>query len=416
MSNRVDFSKDFTRLPSRENTAKVYEAVSSLSGLRGPLLQTSTGNYSIAEPQPEGFWAQITDRYDNGGVYYYSWSATANLEGQVVQVLSDGPHGVVEALPAFEANNALVPVGTNVWMRWTPDNATYFLYEGQNEDGTTAACELASLQAGDCLRAVSGDQEVFLYRDSDRWISIDVMDYPLGDGILEFWFANGTLHLSLDGNELLWCGNNCFSGGPLTGHAESLGSGSGGYEACEGETFTVCVSCTCCPIENWAGPGWYCIEDSGPGDCIPVELLDVDRCDEGIVICSGPYEDEAEATAACTPVESAPCQDEDMAAATVTFHDTTGDCSCLETEGAVTIFDTDVDYLRFGTISCPGNIVYLLHCSGGEYTLSFLSGGGSASASVIAFTASPFSLTFLVTGYGSNCGSNGGTARVTIEL
>jgi hypothetical protein len=41
------------------------------------------------------------------------------------------------------------------------------------------------------------------------------------------------------------------------------------------------------------------VENTGPNDCVVVELLDDDRCDTNVVICSGPYATEAAARAAC---------------------------------------------------------------------------------------------------------------------
>lgn len=59
----------------------------------------------------------------------------------------------------------------------------------------------------------------------------------------------------------------------------------------------------CIPIDGWGGAGWYCVETGGSGTggliCEPVELLDADKCDTSIVICAGPYADEAAADAAC---------------------------------------------------------------------------------------------------------------------
>lgn len=56
-----------------------------------------------------------------------------------------------------------------------------------------------------------------------------------------------------------------------------------------------------CAIPGWRGPGWYCILFAG--ECIHVELLVEDECNDLITICSGPYATEALALAACTPVD-----------------------------------------------------------------------------------------------------------------
>jgi hypothetical protein len=56
--------------------------------------------------------------------------------------------------------------------------------------------------------------------------------------VFALWYSAGAVHLSLDGLELLDCGNGCFSGGPLTGHDSQVG-----VDPCDGPVFTVCVSC-----------------------------------------------------------------------------------------------------------------------------------------------------------------------------
>lgn len=176
-------------------------------------------------------------------------------------------------------------------------------------------CELAKLHKSDCVLVTDGDQEVGLKWNSgsSRWTSAGVgtatdelYTYPGGTGIVEFWYEAGRLHLSINDLELLDCGNSCFSGGPLTGHTID-DTGTGSFIDCSGEIFTVCVECACCSIDGWGGEGWYCVEvgTADPADCEPLFLLKADRCDSSIVICSGPYDSEEEALAACP--EPAPC-------------------------------------------------------------------------------------------------------------
>lgn len=97
----------------------------------------------------------------------------------------------------------------------------------------------------------------------------------------------------------------------MTGHVPA---GSGTTE-CDQEVFTVCLSCACCPIDNWGGEGWYCVIDgsfTGTGtsaaNCSVLFLTEADRCDEDIVICSGPYATEAEAQVVC-PDDTTPGPD-----------------------------------------------------------------------------------------------------------
>jgi hypothetical protein len=131
-----------------------------------------------------------------------------------------------------------------------------------------------------------------------------VFVYPSGSGVVTFWGSNGDPRmpaLAIDGKKLFWdcCGDGTaqFSGGALSGHAAPAGA------PCAGDLFTVkaqCVDCNC-PINGWAGPGWYCVEYAAgpPRVCVATELLDADRCNPDIIICSGPYATRADAEADC---------------------------------------------------------------------------------------------------------------------
>lgn len=56
----------------------------------------------------------------------------------------------------------------------------------------------------------------------------------------------------------------------------------------------------CCPITGWQGPGWYCVRAAGSSaECYALELLDADKCDTSIEICSGAYSDEPTALGHC---------------------------------------------------------------------------------------------------------------------
>ncbi len=68
----------------------------------------------------------------------------------------------------------------------------------------------------------------------------------------------------------------------------------------EGEAETAAADdCGCDSIAGWLGAGWYCVYSIAEAGCVAAELLDADRCDTGILICSGPYADEATAEIAC---------------------------------------------------------------------------------------------------------------------
>lgn len=177
----------------------------------------------------------------------------------------------------------------------------------EGDDGPGAGnCYLAVLDSDDCVEFVGPENIVIGRWDGSGWTGDDPLEYCGGSlsGTPRLWFDGGILHLSIGGAELLGCGDGCWTGGPLTGH-ECPGTDDG---PCTGQTFTVCVRCACCPAEGYAGPGWYCIS-SGTGtsaaDCTPVFVLgDGDQCDAELVICSGPYDSEAEAAAVCDPLVS----------------------------------------------------------------------------------------------------------------
>lgn len=180
---------------------------------------------------------------------------------------------------------------------------------GSSPTSGAVDCELAGVNDTDCIKVIGPENTVYLVGSGGIWSSTENLTYFDGHntGAVEFNFSRGSMHLSVGGLELVNCGNGCFKGGPITGHDEDFGTGSPiPQTACAGRTFQCCISCTCCSIPGWGGPGWYCVHNSAitgtgtlPEDCIAVELLDEDRCDTSIEICSGPYDTEEEADLAC---------------------------------------------------------------------------------------------------------------------
>lgn len=173
--------------------------------------------------------------------------------------------------------------------------------DGPEDSPGGGQCELARLKPDDCLLATGPNGSVVMRPGGLGWVSDSCLRY-LGSlcGVVEFWFADGQLHLSVDGLELLNCGNGCFTGGPLTGHVRP---GTDTSEPCDGEVFTVCVSCHCCIPTGYYGEGWYCVATgTGTGttaaDCEPLYLTDDDVCSVDL-ICGGPYTTFAEAEAVC---------------------------------------------------------------------------------------------------------------------
>lgn len=70
------------------------------------------------------------------------------------------------------------------------------------------------------------------------------------------------------------------------------------------------VEWTCCtPLDGWDGAGWYCVRDAGPNTspALPVELLEEDKCDQTIIIVSGPFATKEEAEEECGVIYDVDC-------------------------------------------------------------------------------------------------------------
>lgn len=182
--------------------------------------------------------------------------------------------------------------------------------EGGGTGTATGGCGLVGLTPSDSIRITNsfdGSTHYGTNTGAGEWTSDDNLDYPLGSGLLVYKYvaATGVETLTLDGKLLKPCGNGCWMGGPQTEHSstgESGSSGSGsGSGPCRGEKFTVCISCACRTIDGWEGPGWYCVKEADTSNpCVATELLEADKCNESIEICSGPYATEEDATVECS--------------------------------------------------------------------------------------------------------------------
>lgn len=165
--------------------------------------------------------------------------------------------------------------------------------------GTTDCLALTVTGATGACSGIDLTQELYLAWDAGdaRW-EVPGFVHDGGTGEAHFGLTNGAPYLTIAGvyGTPLGCDGAggllfAFGGGALcTGTAGTCNN-----------SFVVRVACSCCPIAGWGGPGWYCVEDTGPDDCVAVELLDADKCDTAIVICSGPYADQAAAEAVCVP-------------------------------------------------------------------------------------------------------------------
>lgn len=195
------------------------------------------------------------------------------------------------------------------WVDRTPE---FEVGTGTGEVLAPGHCDLLTVNWDDCVLVTGTDASVVLNPTGGGfWASTEDLSYFGGtsSGPVAVWVEGGRIHISVDGLELLDCENGKFSGGPITGHYPETGvpTGTGTLTRtpCAGETFYVTLSCTCCSIPGWGGPGWYCVRDANtygtgtPYACVVVELLEEDRCDDTIEICLGPYLTEEEATTNC---------------------------------------------------------------------------------------------------------------------
>lgn len=205
--------------------------------------------------------------------------------------------------------------------------ATAVLQSSAGDNAGAGQCELALLNSDDCvlityLNGETGEIEYYYLEwdaSSQTWKSGETFLYPGGSGTFEFGYEEGRFRLTLGGLDLINCGDGCYTGSWITGHGtDETGTGLPESTPCNATSFTVCLSCACCPIDGWDGPGWYCVNDlttgTGTGtsgeECEVQYLMEEDKCDDDLKICSGPYETEAEANAVCGCVFNGTCCDE----------------------------------------------------------------------------------------------------------
>lgn len=269
--------------------------------------------------QQVGFWGAVTVAY----------SASTDSMGRVVgytckRLVVDPATGAVTD-PASQQwvvtnvydgrGDTTLAVGTVVWLEPDPGANGWTIAGVGAADptaGLSTCAAIAGLTEDDCLTmtvaTVSGAcsgidtaQEFQLAWDAGdaRWESAPDAFTGTGSGgtgQVVFGKTDGVPYALIDGvyGTPLGCdddGGWLFAfGGPVL---------CGGTSVPCADYFVVRFVCDCCTIEGYLGPGWYCVE-SAPDTCdLVVELIDDDRCDDEIVICSGPYDTEADAVLAC---------------------------------------------------------------------------------------------------------------------
>jgi hypothetical protein len=339
---------------------------------------------SVHTEDPDGYAPEVyIARTPVGGIQAMSGVTPGSAECPIYE-LDAGTLTLSQAIPQPVYNLSDVAIEGSIFVLLARDKFGTWVVAAQFEDvvtgtgtGTGAApftnpCPLAALRTSDCLLVTTPDGSATLSYDDglERWTSADQVSYPIGFGTLQFWYADGRTRMSLDGMELLGCGDGTFVGGPLTGHDDQ---DSPLY--CDGETFTLTVECAECP-ETGTGTG---TGTSGGGG--------------GDIIVTG-----------CCNIPSV---------VTMTMSVVTGTCSCMTGGSFDLTYDiSDGRWKGTGSFGACGNTVHMeLYCSeptgptGWAMDLEFSPscGGDLSGIPVDDAVCDPLSLDFLVF-FLSECG------------
>lgn len=324
------------QIENDHQAADTYIAYTPADGIPAMTEETYTGTSSSA---PTGTGSATLPLIIHGAtcdLYRISAARGSTTKKQLTKV----------NLKQFVYNPSLTAIEGGVWVSIDKTKAGFWIVPNDGKDSgdddsstddlSSTCAELASLRPRDCVRVTGlGQSKILSHTDgswSSRYVSdadgptgtgesagYDLMTYPGGSGTLSFYYdvANARYRLLLDGKELTYCGNGCFSGGYYTGHVPEnypyvtgTGSGSGSavvpFLPCDGYSFLLCVSCHCCPVDGWERPAWYCVEvtpaetgTDGEGQVCEALYVDEDDACLDIVICSGPYDTQEEAEVDC---------------------------------------------------------------------------------------------------------------------
>lgn len=306
--------------------------------------------------------------------------------------LNDTDQRVYNVFPSAFGGGDLALIGKDKAGRWvilsgsagdgaeTPGSGT-----GPEDEPIAGGCNLAKLKTTDCIKVSTAGDDYYLSHDGTGWTSDKTLNWVGGTGVFraEWNSSTGLLDLKLGGLRMMNCGNGCYTGGPLTGHDNGQSSGR-----CEGDVFTVCLSCHCCLDPLWDGDAYYCVNVSGTGtasnDCEPLYVPLALACD--VLICSRPYADYNSAAAVCGDIVTA-CGTANRIVPWV-ITDKLGTCTCAPTSGTVVYNDATGNWETV-TFACnPGdceeNATYDLQCVAGTWSYGGLT-PTSASATTVVF-------------------------------
>lgn len=326
-------------------------------------------------------WTQINDTDATGG--FPDFNGAFSMSG------GSGAND----WPAYEITGREdVPPDTKVLAHISASGKFWiFKYEGEGTAGGGCAAINAGMDTDDCLyvtvlsasglcSTIDTTQVSVLVWDAgdSRWESTYDFDTTGSgtDGPVHFGFTNGVPWMTIDG--VYGTPMGCDDGGLLFSFGGAVLCAGGTETLCE-NYFVVKVECSCCPIDGWEGPGWYCVVAAGDTCGVDqqycVELLHGDRCDTDIVICSGKYASEAACDGACTgaiaAVNTDCCTNPIPETLNWTITAKVGVCSCAPTSGTVTYdaVDSRWESVVFSCAlgECEENAEYYLECVGGTW-------------------------------------------------
>lgn len=431
-------------------------------GLYGPgnLVATDTGIHS--------HWARITGHAAGTARYAHEQIDDGDIAGAFAGTLADG-FGTVgtsdeTGYPAYELTGRQdVPTGAIV--KLTPGGDLSFLtftYDGAGDGSGTASrcgggCGLAGAQDDTCFSLAvvchtgefssatfaqtfdgaalecaffmleSGTGQTALYRlmywnedkEGGAGYSPWEFDYIGGSGEVTLTYettagpSHGSPILTINDITLLTrCVGSDFT---FTGwRRNGFTGGTPPDDPCASSDFLLKVACVCCPIEMWLCDGWYAVDD-GAGGCVALLIDETNRCDTDIIILSGPYATEEEATAYCTP-PSVPCTSTPSAAVIAV---TAGSGVCATSLDGLTatiaLLSPNNYSLKFADPNCGEREVDIF-CAGDVWTASkpltdACQGGISPTVTVIDSTHIRIDTTF----GGALCGDCG-NQTITVEI
>ena len=286
----------------------------------------------------------------------------------------------------------------------------------------TDCLELTVVSASGLCSAIDTEQVVYLAWDvtDSRWESTSDFTSDAGAGAVNFTDATPPT-LTIGGTSGRYWGCD-GTDGLLFSFGKSPLCTAGTPVLCD-NSFVVRITCSCCPIDGWAGADWYCVRESGTGDpAEPQYLEDADKCDTTVEIVSGPYATEAAALAACGPPPS--CTDRDPSTLPTTLDalitaSLGGTAACANGGTFVMTEGTPDEWNGSQPAGCDSANDFNLACVGGAYTLSAVTsfgscGGDTGPWTAVTGVATPFSLTFQIPACMFD--SAGGTDLVTITI